>query len=74
LTVYETRDGAPWTTSVEADPGDHYAWDGIADHFCACILDGVACEAPLRHGLAVLQILEALQESASTGREVLLDC
>ena len=46
------------------------AWDAIADHFIACILDGVECQAPLRHGLIVQQMMEGLLKSGETGREV----
>ena len=49
------------------------AWDAIAEHFIACILDGVPCEAPLRHGLIVQEMMEGLLRSAETGREVRLD-
>ena len=47
-------------------------FDHIAAHFIDCILDGVECTAPLRHGLQVQQMMEALLKSASTGREVRL--
>ena len=45
----------------------------IADHFIECILDGKKCEAPLRHGMIVQSMLEAMLESGRTGREVSLD-
>ena len=48
-------------------------WDSIADHFVACILDGVACKAPLRHGLIVQEMMEGLLRSAENGREQRLD-
>ncbi len=48
------------------------AWNAIADHFIACILDGVPCEAPLRHGLIVQEMMEGLLRSAEIGREVRL--
>ena len=43
-------------------------WDNIAEHFIACILDGVECQAPLRHGLIVQEMMEALLKSAETGK------
>ena len=52
---------------------DIKSWDAIADHFIECILDGVTCKAPLRHGLIVQQMMEALLKSAETGREVRID-
>ena len=45
-------------------------WNRIADHFIACILDGIQCQAPLRHGLIVQSMMEGLLRSAETGREV----
>lgn len=70
LTIYRTENGAPVNT-VYPDLVDD-AWDQISDHFIACILDGVECQAPLRHGLIVQEMMEALLESATTGREVSL--
>ena len=49
------------------------AWNTIADHFIACILDGVPCEAPLRHGWIVQLMMEGLLRSAEIGEEVRLD-
>ncbi|MCY4409695.1 MAG: Gfo/Idh/MocA family oxidoreductase [Caldilineaceae bacterium] len=49
------------------------AWNAIADHFISCILDGIPCEAPLRHGLTVQEMMEGLLSSAGTGRELRLD-
>jgi predicted dehydrogenase len=74
LTVYRTVDGAfqditithPLSSNREAP------WDKIADHFIECILDGVPCQAPLRHGLIVQEMMEALLESAEKGSEVRL--
>ncbi|MGQ9611066.1 MAG: Gfo/Idh/MocA family protein [bacterium] len=49
------------------------AWDNIANHFIECILDGKECQAPLRHGLIVQQMMEAVLKSAETGKEIRLD-
>ena len=49
------------------------AWNAIADHFIACILDGVPCQAPLRHGLIVQEMMEGLLRSAEIGQEVRFD-
>ena len=48
------------------------AWNAIADHFISCILDGAPCQAPLRHGLIVQEIMEGLLRSAEIGQEVRL--
>jgi len=70
-TIYRTVEGAPHDTQVKLPQGGS-PWDAIAAHFIECILDGRKCEAPLRHGLVVQEMLEALLQSAQTGREVRL--
>ena len=69
LSLYRTVDGAPQDTTMKLPEGPT-AWDNIADHFIACILEGVACHAPLRHGLIVQEMMEGLLESARDGCEV----
>jgi predicted dehydrogenase len=71
LTLYRTESGVPQDTAMKLPPRKS-PWDAIADHFIECILDGVMCAAPLRHGLIVQQMMEALLRSAETGREVRL--
>jgi len=71
LTLYRTVNGAPEDISVHL-PKPPEAWDLIAGHFIDCILDGIPCEAPLRHGLIVQQMMEAVLKSAETGKEVRL--
>jgi predicted dehydrogenase len=74
LTIFRTVDGATQDISITHPlHGDKNApWDKIADHFIECILDGVPCEAPLRHGLIVQEMMEALLTSAENGSEVRL--
>jgi predicted dehydrogenase len=69
LTLYRTVSGAPQDITVELPKGPN-VWDRIADHFIECILDGKECEAPLRHGLIVQEMMEGLLRSAKTGREI----
>ncbi len=69
LTIYRTEDGVPHDTTVSMPKGPS-GWDNIAGHFIDCILDGVPCQAPLRHGLIVQQMMEAVLKSAETGKEV----
>jgi predicted dehydrogenase len=71
LTLYRTVNGAPHDVTVELPQGSK-PWDHIAAHFIECILDGVECQAPLRHGLIVQEMMEALLKSAELGREVVL--
>jgi predicted dehydrogenase len=72
LKLYRTVNGAPQDVTVELPEGPK-VWDHIAAHFIECILDGVECQAPLRHGLIVQEMMEALLKSAETGREIRLD-
>jgi predicted dehydrogenase len=71
-TIYRTVDGAPADTTVRLPRGPD-GFSAVASHFIACVLDGVPCQAPLRHGLTVQRMLEALLQSAAEGREVRLD-
>jgi len=69
LTLYRTENGAE--QDIEVNLGRQpESWDNIAAHFIECILEGKECSAPLRHGLQVQQMMEALLKSAATGREV----
>ena len=72
LTIYRTVDGVDHDTDVRLIDPRPGPWDHIAEHFIASILDGVDCTAPLRHGLIVQSMMEALLESAHNGREVVL--
>jgi predicted dehydrogenase len=71
IKVYKTVNHAPQDISVELPPGPK-PWENIAEHFISCILDGVECQAPLRHGLIVQEMMEALLRSAEMGQEVRL--
>lgn len=71
LKIHRTEDGAPVDATVNL-PKDPSPWDRIAGHFIDCALDGVSCQAPLRHGLIVQEMIEAVLSSAQKGREVRL--
>lgn len=84
LTLYRTVNGSPHDTVVnlpEPRPlprspkgaTSPTVWDHLAEHFIAAILDGTECEAPLRHGLIVQEMMEGLLRSAETGQEVRLN-
>ena len=75
LTIFRTVNGAPQDITVHHPKhgAKDASWDKIADHFIECILDGVPCQAPLRHGLIVQEMMEALLSSAESGHEVRLD-
>jgi predicted dehydrogenase len=72
LTLYRAVNGVEQDVSIDLPESRSYAWERIAGHFIECILDGVPCEAPLRHGLVVQEMMEALLESAASGQEVRL--
>jgi predicted dehydrogenase len=72
LKLFKTVNCAPQDIEVSLPPGPK-PWDTIAEHLISCILDGVECQAPLRHGLMVQEMMEALLTSAETGREVRLE-
>ena len=73
-TIYRTVDGVPVDVPLDVPGGpEPEAWDRLTEHFIACILDGIPCEAPLRHGLILQEMMEAVLKSAVTGREVRLD-
>jgi predicted dehydrogenase len=70
LTLYRTVNGAPQDMTIELPKGPE-AWDNIAGHFVDCCLDGIPCQAPLRHGLIVQGMMEGLLRSGATGKEVI---
>ena len=69
LKLYRTENGATQDINVNLPKGPE-AWDNIASHFIECILDAKECSAPLRHGLIIQQMMEAVLKSAETGKEV----
>lgn len=72
IRLFRTVNDAPQDITVNL-PKPVEAWDAIAAHFIDCVLDGTECEAPLRHGLIVQQMMEALLKSAETGKEIKLN-
>lgn len=74
LKIFKTVEGQDQNITVEMDEGwREQTWDNVAGHFVDCILDGIPCQAPLRHGYQVQRMMEALLRSAEEGREVRLD-
>jgi predicted dehydrogenase len=71
LTIYRTHNSAPIDSVVDIPKGPN-VWEKIASHFIDCILDGVPCQAPLRHGMIVQEMLEGLLASGETGKPVAL--
>lgn len=60
-------------THVEVEtPEPPEPWESAQSHFCRSILAGTETLAPGEQGHTVMRILDAIYESASTGREVRL--
>lgn len=72
LTLYRNDGSTPQDISVDLPQGGEAGWNAIADHFITCILKEFPCEAPLRHGLIVQQMMEGLLKSAEAGKEIRL--
>lgn len=72
LMVYRTVNGVALDSAITFPKGPT-AWEAMAEHFVSCILDGVPCESPLRHGMIVQEMLEAVLESGATGKEITWD-
>ena len=67
LTVYARRHGAMVEQRIVKPP----AVPSVQADFVAAIREGRQPLASARHGLATMQILDALYESSRTGREIL---
>ena len=72
LTLYQTVNNAPQNVTIEIPKGPD-GFDNVIADFVNAILDGTECHAPLRHGMVVQQMMEALLESGKQGREIRLD-
>jgi hypothetical protein len=69
LMIYRTVDGNALDSTITFPKGPT-PWEHMASHFVDCIIDGVECEDPLRHGMIVQSMLEAVLESGASGREI----
>lgn len=73
LTLYKTVNGAPHDTVVGIKDAQVDYARRIFGHFADCVRNGTPEEAPLRHGLIVQEMMEAMLESAQTGKEIRFD-
>lgn len=52
------------------------SFDGLFEkeinHFVACVKNGIPCISPAQDGIEIMEILDAIYESAKTGHEVVL--
>lgn len=73
LTLYQTVNEGTQDIAVNLPEKETTSWDTLAGHFIDCILDSTPCQAPLRDGLEVQRMMEALLRSAEQGQEIRLD-
>ncbi|NQT18137.1 MAG: Gfo/Idh/MocA family oxidoreductase [Planctomycetes bacterium] len=71
--MFTTECGAPRDMKTDIPKCWPGSWQNIAEHYLDCILDGVECMSPLRHGLIVQAMLEGVLRSTETGRETRMD-
>ena len=64
-------DGRNVTSEPDIESGDQFARE--IDHMARCVIDGVVPHTPGEEGLQDMRILEAIYDSARTGRTVRLD-
>ena len=43
------------------------------NHYVDCIMNGTPCKSPAEDGITLMEILDAIFESARTGHEVILN-
>jgi predicted dehydrogenase len=65
-----------YMTNVQLDTPTSLEFNGLfckeINHFVSCLMDGIPCRAPAEDGVAMMQILDAIYESARTGHEVII--
>ena len=66
-----------YMADIALDAETALSFDGLfqneINHFISCIKDGTKCESPAQDGVEIMQILDAIYESARTGHEVVLE-
>ncbi len=66
-----------YLADVSLDYPTALSFDGLfaneINHYISCIKDGVSCKSPAEDGIAIMEILDAVYESARTGHEVILE-
>ena len=71
LTIYRTNNGQPEDLTPEVEK-ESLSFERVAECFISSILDGTPCQAPLRHGLVVQLMMEAVLKSAESGKPIAL--
>ncbi|NLL71268.1 MAG: Gfo/Idh/MocA family oxidoreductase [Epulopiscium sp.] len=76
IEFYEERNNYFTDTTPVIDP-NAYGFDSNFNreiaHFIDCLTHGIPCLNPAEDGLELMKILDAIYESAKTGREVIID-
>ena len=53
------------------------SFDGLfeneIDHYVDCVMNGTECKSPAEDGVTLMEILDAIYESARTGHEVIIN-
>ena len=72
LELYRIENG--FMANTQLDYPTAFEFNGIFEreinHFVDCIMNGTKCIAPPEDGIALMKILDAIYESAATGKEV----
>ena len=48
-------------------------FEGEINHYVDCVKNGTPCKSPAEDGVTLMEILDAIYESAETGHEVLIN-
>lgn len=74
LEIYTELNG--YMTDVQLKTPTALSFDGLfaneINHFVDCVMNGTECKSPAEDGITIMQILDAVYESARTGHEVLI--
>lgn len=74
LEIYTELNG--YMADVQLKTPTALSFDGLFEneinHFVDCVINGTQCKSPAEDGITIMQILDAVYESARTGHEVLI--
>ena len=74
LEIYTEYNG--YMSNVQLKTPTALSFDGLfaneINHFVDCVINGTECKSPAEDGITIMQILDAIYESAKTGHEVIL--
>jgi predicted dehydrogenase len=72
LTVYSEINGVPVTTRPAVKENDGHDHQYVIAEFIQCIQNDTPPTAPAEHGYVIMEIIDAIYQSAATGREISL--